>query len=92
MANKISEFEEEIDEVAGIQPLTKYNGVVLTVFRIDAYKKIMRNCEVELFEVKKSIESLEFEKTLLVERKKEIENKLEKLEKLLAKYQENDDD
>jgi hypothetical protein len=81
MANKITE------ESVGYESITRYNQLVLTSFRIDAYNKILRNCAVELFTINQSIGSLEYERTLLLERKDVIEKKIKELEELLTKYQ-----
>jgi cob(I)alamin adenosyltransferase len=80
MANKID------DESVEYQSISRYNQLVLTSFRIDAYNKILRNCAVELFNISQSIGSLEYEKTLLIERKEVVEKKIKELEELLEKY------
>jgi cob(I)alamin adenosyltransferase len=82
MANKLTEESVEYESI------TRYNQLVLTSFRIDAYNKILRNCAVELFNIRQNIGSLEYEQKLLIERRQVVEKKIQELEKLLEKYNE----
>jgi hypothetical protein len=79
MANKIGEESVEYESIS------RYNQLVLTSFRIDAYHKILRNCAVELYHIRQNIGSLEYEQKLLIERKEVVEKKIQDLEELLTK-------
>jgi hypothetical protein len=86
MANQIS---KSIPEEFTTEPVTRYNELVLLVFRIDSYKKILRGCEVELFDINNRINSLEYEKKLLQERKSVVEKKITHLEDHLKNLDED---
>lgn len=82
MADKTDEKEVESN-------LT-YNKVLASVYKCEAWNKILRHCDLEIFEVNQKIASLNHQLRVLFERKEFLLNKLSILEQKLNGKEEDD--
>jgi predicted nucleic acid-binding Zn-ribbon protein len=71
------------------QSSSVYNEIVCSVYKLEAYQNLQKNCDIEIFELNQKTESLQYQLRLLEERKKFLEKKLKILEEKLSNLEEN---